>query len=76
MKFTSTVVKIRIYKEHSASQLRKTISLTLSGEMIEIYSETQTYSLTASSLRRPGFKLGSGHVEFLVDKVALGKVFS
>jgi hypothetical protein len=27
-------------------------------------------------LRRPGFEPGSGHVEFLVEKVALGKIFS
>jgi hypothetical protein len=27
-------------------------------------------------LRRPGFKSGSSHVGFVVDKVALGQVFS
>jgi hypothetical protein len=26
--------------------------------------------------RQPGFEHGSGHVGFVVDKVALGKVFS
>jgi hypothetical protein len=28
------------------------------------------------ALRRPGFKPGSSHVEFVVDKVALGQIFS
>jgi hypothetical protein len=30
----------------------------------------------ALSKRRPGFVLGTDHMEFMVDKVALGQVFS
>jgi hypothetical protein len=37
---------------------------------------TQAVSLAGFPPRRPGFEPGSGHVEFVVDKVAMGQVFS
>jgi hypothetical protein len=44
--------------------------------MIELATPQLRWLVTGFPPRRPGFEPGSGHARFVVDKVALGKVFS
>jgi hypothetical protein len=46
------------------------------SNLLDIYDVYHARILHFHPLRRPGFEPGSGHVGFVVDKVALRQVFS
>jgi hypothetical protein len=62
--------------EEKRSRLDFSKSQNLTAETYSVSKSTYKRLAAGFPPRRPGFEPGSGHVGFVVDKVALGQVFS